>query len=248
MEFKALKKAFGPLLSTFAISVANASYADGFYLGGSVNYTELQAKQGKLQTNGSFPSIEIPFTNLVGKNDRAVSTGLIAGYQRNLPDTSLYWSVEGFLNFGNGVSIYDSETTTLFSIVGGQQTIARTQTLSLRSSIGARIVFGKHVNSNLSIYGYGGLASVKYNVRDDRTTTRPDLTIIVMPFSSGTTTSTTSTSGSYSDIGITYGIGVNRALNENVVAFAEYGRVNGIDFKSTSLDFETLSVGLKYKF
>lgn len=115
--------------------------------------------------------------------------------------------------------------------------------VELQASYGARLIAGAAVTDKFAVYAHAGVTEVEFDVTNSYTFAPPV------------------TEASYSETGVSYGVGATYAIDDKVSVFAEYTQVDGITFDGipeiaggtgrvnpNSLDLSRTAIGVKYSF
>jgi len=186
--------------------------------------------------------------------DHTIERNIGAGVVLPAPDSSGVSSVEE-TDFSGGLAIgyqrhfynnfyigiegfYNFENTSSRNINGVLVT-----DIDLEASYGGRLILGADITDRFSIYVHGGATVLDFDINNSYTFAPPRR-------SRGET-----------EVGFSYGVGVNYKIADQWSVFADYTRIEDVDFNGipevaggtgrvnpNELDLDKISLGIKYSF
>jgi hypothetical protein len=149
--------------------------------------------------------------------------------------------VEIFGDSFNSATLQKSATTTVQRIAGGPYEQTRTKTLKVNSAIGARLLLGHEFSPEYDVYAHVGVTRTSMYYSDVYTQNVP-------PTSEPIAVPPSSTSASYRDTNLSYGIGASYHFDEDKQLFIEYTHISDIGYEFGSVDMDTISFGMRFTF
>lgn len=115
--------------------------------------------------------------------------------------------------------------------------------VDINATYGGRMLVGINATDKLALYAHGGATALDIDIRNSYTFAPPVKT------------------SSETEVGFSFGGGVGYDLSNNISVFAEYTRINNVDFSpipevaggtgrinKNTLDYSNISLGVKYAF
>ena len=211
---------------------ASPALADGFYISGSISGVTLDHSIERNNGGADAPGPGGIIVSDTSGTTLATETG--AGFGIGLGYEQ---------SIGNGLfwgaeafyTAHDINTTNLNGVL--------VTDLDLEATYGARGIFGAEVTDRFNVYAHVGIVQAEFDVDNSYTFAPP------------------STSDSFEETGVSYGVGASYAINDQIGVFAEYTQIADIDFDGigevagntgrvnpNDLDLSSIALGVKYSF